>query len=504
MMKKVIAALLAVSVWASSPAWISSISTTSTAYAAQTVKAPSASLASGLYYSDGSLKITLTCADPDAEIHYVIGKKDYIYKKTLYIKKNVSFSVYSVKNGVNSKSVTYSYRLAPKVTPSVSAGTYGKAQNVKLSCKAAKTKLYYTTDGSKPTTSSSIFPENGLKISKTTKLRILAVKKNWSEYQYTFDYIIIDSSKSLLDDYKSKWGYNSLDSNGKAFYEGIVKSIKTGKEVNVNSDISREEFNKIAYKVYLENPQFFWYRGSASCYSATEDGKKTSTIYTYDGSSSDNAKLTKKMRAAVKDIVANALKISDLRERAKLLHDWLLEHTVYSYDYSEAYGPLVYGTGLCEAYSKAYSYLCQSAGICTYNVSGTGHTGAHMWTLVCINGEWLHVDATFDDQPTISYEYFLVGNDYIRGDHTIGDYIESPIELKFDEKKVEKEYKRWVNEITANYKKGVYVTRFYTDFDVMGAILARMSNLYDSLYEKGINKQIYYKYYNNWVEVELR
>ena len=210
------------------------------------------------------------------------------------------------------------------------------------------------------------------------------------------------------------------------------------------------------------------------------------------------------MLAAVKDIVAKALKISDLRERAKLLHDWLLEHTVYSYDYSEAYGPLVYGTGLCEAYSKAYSYLCQSAGICTYNVSGTGHTGAHMWTLVCINGEWLHVDATFDDQPTISYEYFLVGNDYIRGDHTIGDYIESPIELKFDEKKVEKEYKRWVNEITANYKKGVYVTRFYTDFDVMGAILARMSNLYDSLYEKGINKQIYYKYYNNWVEVELR
>ena len=64
-----------------------------------------------------------------------------------------------------------------------------------------------------------------------------------------------------------------------------------------------------------------------------------------------------------------------------------------------------------------------------------------MWTLVCINGEWLHVDATFDDQTPISHEYFLVGSDYMCGDHTFSDSLESPIELKFDEKKVEKETK---------------------------------------------------------------
>ncbi|MGN1341192.1 MAG: chitobiase/beta-hexosaminidase C-terminal domain-containing protein [Oscillospiraceae bacterium] len=502
MKKGIAAALIAAALLTGIPVTGSSPLTV-TASAAATVPAPEASYESGSYISNGSLKITLSCKDPDAEIHYVVGKKDSVYKKALYAKKNITISVYAVKDGVKSKTVKYTYSLVPKVTPSVSAGTYSKTQTVKLNCKVSGTTLYYTTDGSEPTKRSAKFPASGIKITETTKLRVLAVKKNWKSYQYTFDYIITDNSKSILDDYKCKWGYNSLDDTGKEIYAAIVESVKTGDRVVVEKNYDHGRCDDISQMVYLENPQFYWFRGGAySRYGLDKDGKE---YYYIDAScGSEDKSLTKKMKAAAKDIVAKALEEDDLRERAKLLHDWLLKNTYYSYDYSEAYGPLVYGTGLCEAYSKAYSYLCQSAGILTYNVIGTGHGAGHMWTLVCIDGKWLHVDSTFDDQPTISYEYFLIGNDYICGDHTIDDSYPCPVELKIDEKKVEKEFQRWVDEIIANYKKGVYITRFYTDFELVGELLARTGSLYDPLWKNGINKQIYYKYYNNWIEIELK
>jgi len=75
-------------------------------------------------------------------------------------------------------SVTYSNSGAPTVaTPTFSpaAGTYSEAQNVTISCTTTGATIYYTTDGTTPTTSSSVY-STPIAISTTTTVKAMAVK----------------------------------------------------------------------------------------------------------------------------------------------------------------------------------------------------------------------------------------------------------------------------------------------------------------------------------------
>lgn len=58
---------------------------------------------------------------------------------------------------------------------SVAAGTYSSAQTVIISSKISGEAIYYTTDGSIPTTSSTIY-KSPITISKTTILKAIAIK----------------------------------------------------------------------------------------------------------------------------------------------------------------------------------------------------------------------------------------------------------------------------------------------------------------------------------------
>ena len=98
----------------------------------------------------------------------------------------------------------------------------------------------------------------------------------------------------------------------------------------------------------------------------------------------------------------------------KTLHDYLVTHCEYEYRVDignmpfvshQAEGALL-GTAVCSGYAKAYEALLDAAGI--PNVTITGYAGGyHAWNLVQVDGQWYHVDTTWDD-PTAQ------GDDYIR------------------------------------------------------------------------------------------
>ena len=108
-------------------------------------------------------------------------------------------------------------------------------------------------------------------------------------------------------------------------------------------------------------------------------------------------------------------------EKALNLHDYLVLNTSYDlnqsvpdlYDGYTAYDILMCGNGVCEGYAQAYNMLLEKAGISSIMV--TSDSMNHAWNLVNIDGEWYHVDVTWDD-PTpdakgrVGHGYFLLSD----------------------------------------------------------------------------------------------
>ena len=114
-------------------------------------------------------------------------------------------------------------------------------------------------------------------------------------------------------------------------------------------------------------------------------------------------------------------------DRARALHDWLIYNANYDYSsnpHRTAAGVLVYGTGVCDSYARAYLMLCTIAGLDCMIITGDAMTpdgwGAHAWNMVKLNGKWYHVDCTWDDPGTGGYEYheyFCVDDETLSKDH---------------------------------------------------------------------------------------
>lgn len=86
-------------------------------------------------------------------------------------------------------------------------------------------------------------------------------------------------------------------------------------------------------------------------------------------------------------------------EKALWFHDWLINNACYdlTYSYYSADGVLIRGTGVCDSYSKAYIKLLNAVGISSTRVTNTDHA----WNLVKLDGDWYHIDPTWDD-PVVS------------------------------------------------------------------------------------------------------
>ncbi|MGN0643025.1 MAG: transglutaminase domain-containing protein [Huintestinicola sp.] len=124
-------------------------------------------------------------------------------------------------------------------------------------------------------------------------------------------------------------------------------------------------------------------------------------------------------------------------EKLKAFHDYLVLNCESSTEdpYSDSiYGALVRKKALCEGYAKAFSYLCNIAGI--ENMIVTGYTDVdHMWNMVKVDGNWYHVDVGWDSpDPALAelypdmvlYQYFLADDSVIEKSRTVSTALCTP------------------------------------------------------------------------------
>lgn len=272
-------------------------------------------------------------------------------------------------------SVTGDYAVAEAATvklasPSVSkkAGTYKNKVTVTIKNKASKGKLYYTTDGKTPTTKSKIY-KKALTFKKTTVLKVRCISGSQKSSVVTRKYVIKKADSQ----------FTPMDENEDTTYSQVSKYI-----------------NALAYQ-------------------------NTSSL------SEADQEICKKAVAILQEVVDDSM---STEEKAKVIHDYIINQTVYDQENylkgtipQDSYGVkgvLLKKKAVCQGYAETYYMLLYLLDIPCKIIVSTDHA----WNLVKLSdGKWYHVDCTWDDpvmakgEQVLRYNYLFVDDTIMKQDH---------------------------------------------------------------------------------------
>lgn len=278
---------------------------------------------------------------------------------------------------------------------------------------------FFPSDATRPSSSSDNVPE-----STSSEQLSIAPPIDVSE----------PDTSSLLTDYTRKWGYNQLNSQQKIAYARLFESASNNiGEFGVEDlDLNANDADLVYWAFDYDNAQFLTL-GSGYNYKYKDSGKVVEIGIQYGRSAGDVP--SDQFISSTQSVIAEAEQLGSDYDRLKYIHDWIVNNTSYTKNgplsKSEADGPVVYGSALCEGYSKAFMYMAQSMGYECVCVAGVSGGGPHMWNMVRIGSLWYHVDVTWDDPvsnsgPMLRYDYFMVSDGTIRADHTIDNPFAVP------------------------------------------------------------------------------
>ena len=187
----------------------------------------------------------------------------------------------------------------------------------------------------------------------------------------------------------------------------------------------------VFFQLRLDHPEIFWAVGFK--YRYYKDSPNLILIPEYIFDKNKIREHQKALGARIDKLVRTAMKFSEW-DKEKYVHDFICENIRYDKlkkPYShEIIGPLGHGVGVCEGIAKSVKVLCDALGVwCIIAICGNnpekGIKYRHTWNIVRINGQYYHLDATFDNtlgknedgSTSIRYDYFNLDDKNIFRDH---------------------------------------------------------------------------------------
>lgn len=251
----------------------------------------------------------------------------------------------------------------------------------------------------------------------------------------------------------------------KQVYNVMMEGIKSNiPNIAMPCKISYDEVEKIF--AFVRNNLYEYCHLKLKYGYKLSDGYVTSIALGYKYDASQVEIMKNELSAKADSILSNFYEGMPEWDKIKYIHDYIVLNCTYDAEGANnqsAYGALIDGKAVCEGYAKAMAYLCNKAGIECMLVTGYAGGDAHMWNMVKYNGNWYHIDATWDDPAKmidgteyVKYNYFNLTTSQIRLDHKIipdNNFVEYPQAV--------------ANEGNYFIKKGAYIKTFDEAEDIL-------------------------------------
>ncbi len=247
----------------------------------------------------------------------------------------------------------------------------------------------------------------------------------------------INAQSKSYNKIELKAGFNALGTDVERYFYNRLESdvyIVGSKEndrglylidkIFLNDAISEKEIRVTLSAFKNDHPEVFWLSNQFSYIPSTATEIQLYSVITPE----EIEKKSDELITAIEFFINKIPEGLSEFERELKIHDLLLGTCVYNEEVESTsddwrpfsiYGSLVDGNAVCEGYSRAMQYLLSVFGIECNTINGMGKGNPHQWNCVKIDGEWYHLDATWDDTTdnNIYYDYFNVSDSAIAHDH---------------------------------------------------------------------------------------
>lgn len=227
------------------------------------------------------------------------------------------------------------------------------------------------------------------------------------------------------------YSYYTLSEKHKALYDKLVSAMLGHEDkIKFSSDeITFDELFDIYQLIYNDEYRLFYISPTIDYVTDRETGYIASMKFNYTYDKTETEKMKADIEAEADKILSKITSAMNDYDIVKLFHDSIITSCTYKStdNQNTIYGCLVGKEALCQAYSRTFTYLCSEAGIESFVVLGVANE-PHMWNVVKMDGDYYHIDLTWDDPDradspdSVRYDYFGLTDKRIRELRQVDDY----------------------------------------------------------------------------------